>query len=537
MKSDIIEYYVEQGFNLIPITKTKKPRVKWKRYQTEEVTPDQVETWMKKYPNGNWALICGKVSGGLVVLDFDDPHLVDKFFSDTKTLTARTQSGGIHKYFISKKIPPKEQKHRGFAFDIQGEGSYVVAPPSVGENGVWEFTNEEEILVVDDILEYVDARLPNLQRDRKAEIERMKKELDITEVIQSYGINAETEGHGYWQAFCPFHPDRKGGSPSFTVYDDHFYCYSCGERGDVISFVERQENCGFNEAVRILSEKFGVKPPKGGFDVGKEYDPTQAKMTEEGGIYAVKNMDTFRKLLKRFPDTKITRMACGDELAYSIEDGDFLKEAVDLSVVERVRMNGTAVIVSEPEMLLPFIGEVEKRSGKNDTIYIITVRGEPLEFDSSELVDLPSWREKLAARCQIIIIFNLRSKAHMAGFATILANVMDKAVEVWRDAESEEDMYASTIMEDVSKLIMVDSKEAFLSNPAAALLEGGSLMVKTSTMLNILNRKNIPYTLSKIRRILNPYLTKSTGQRMFLHKRVSVWFFAPFEERETEDEN
>lgn len=51
---------------------------------------------------------------------------------------------------------------------------------------------------------------------------------------------------------CPFHTDRR---PSFKVYEktNTFHCFGCGAHGSPVDFVMRFQNCGFKEAVKILS--------------------------------------------------------------------------------------------------------------------------------------------------------------------------------------------------------------------------------------------------------------------------------------------
>jgi putative DNA primase/helicase len=60
------------------------------------------------------------------------------------TYTVHTPSGGIHLYFSSK------QRIRCFVailpgVDVRGDGGYVVAPPSIGENGAPYFADDCEI--------------------------------------------------------------------------------------------------------------------------------------------------------------------------------------------------------------------------------------------------------------------------------------------------------------------------------------------------------------------------------------------------------
>jgi hypothetical protein len=53
-----------------------------------------------------------------------------------------------------------------------------------------------------------------------------------------------------WNACCPFHGEK---TPSFTVFDDHYHCFGCGARGDVIDWTMRTRRLTFGEAVEYLS--------------------------------------------------------------------------------------------------------------------------------------------------------------------------------------------------------------------------------------------------------------------------------------------
>jgi DNA primase len=56
---------------------------------------------------------------------------------------------------------------------------------------------------------------------------------------------------------CPFHDER---SPSFSVNEEQgfFYCFGCGENGDVISFVQKIDHLDFRDALERLAARFGV---------------------------------------------------------------------------------------------------------------------------------------------------------------------------------------------------------------------------------------------------------------------------------------
>ena len=57
--------------------------------------------------------------------------------------------------------------------------------------------------------------------------EIVKYGVSCREAAERYGM----EVNRYGMALCPFHNDRH---PSLYVADDHYYCFACGEHGDVI---------------------------------------------------------------------------------------------------------------------------------------------------------------------------------------------------------------------------------------------------------------------------------------------------------------
>jgi DNA primase len=90
----------------------------------------------------------------------------------------------------------------------------------------------------------------------RTHIETIKERLPVNEVIGAY-VKLEKSGNTY-KAKCPFHNEK---SPSFFVSPDRggYYCFGCGAKGDIFSFVEQFEGIDFKGALKILAEKAGVK--------------------------------------------------------------------------------------------------------------------------------------------------------------------------------------------------------------------------------------------------------------------------------------
>lgn len=87
-------------------------------------------------------------------------------------------------------------------------------------------------------------------------IQKIIDEADIVKVISDY-IKLDKKSSNF-VGLCPFHPDQ---NPSLHVSPSKkiFKCFSCGEAGNVIKFVEKFEKVSFPRAVQIVGEKCGIK--------------------------------------------------------------------------------------------------------------------------------------------------------------------------------------------------------------------------------------------------------------------------------------
>ena len=87
-------------------------------------------------------------------------------------------------------------------------------------------------------------------------VEKIKEKLSIVDVISSY-LKIEKAGKNY-KAKCPFHNEK---TPSFSISPDRgmYYCFGCGAKGDIFSFVEHFEGTNFLGALKILAERAGVE--------------------------------------------------------------------------------------------------------------------------------------------------------------------------------------------------------------------------------------------------------------------------------------
>ena len=87
-------------------------------------------------------------------------------------------------------------------------------------------------------------------------VSQIKERLSIVEVISSY-ITVHEAGKNY-KARCPFHNEK---TPSFFVSPARgsYYCFGCGAKGDIFTFVQDFEGLDFKGALKVLADRAGVQ--------------------------------------------------------------------------------------------------------------------------------------------------------------------------------------------------------------------------------------------------------------------------------------
>ena len=96
----------------------------------------------------------------------------------------------------------------------------------------------------------------------------VKASINTQEAARQYGL----EINRYGKALCPFHNDRH---PSLYVADDHYYCYGCGEHGDVIDLTARLFDLSLYEAAKKLAYDFGISQDKPRQDIRRKKSEAQ----------------------------------------------------------------------------------------------------------------------------------------------------------------------------------------------------------------------------------------------------------------------
>jgi DNA primase len=96
-------------------------------------------------------------------------------------------------------------------------------------------------------------------------IDQVLAAADMVEIVGHY-TQLKKSGANY-MGRCPFHEEK---TPSFSVnpVEKLYYCFGCGEGGNLFSFVQRKEDLDFAAAVEHLADKLGIV---------LDYDETSAR--------------------------------------------------------------------------------------------------------------------------------------------------------------------------------------------------------------------------------------------------------------------
>ena len=131
--------YANAGISVIP-ARGKKPSVGWESAQRKPASIAQIQYWDAHGLLQNVAVVCGKVSSGLVIIDCDGIEAIRLFkreFPDLADGTLAVTSGsrrGAHYWFFCN-LPTPTVRAMGIPnvgnIELRSEGTYTIAPPSI----------------------------------------------------------------------------------------------------------------------------------------------------------------------------------------------------------------------------------------------------------------------------------------------------------------------------------------------------------------------------------------------------------------------
>lgn len=131
-------------------------------------------------------------------------------------------------------------------------------------------------------------------------IEEIKQRLPLEEYIGRM-VDLKRAGRTY-KACCPFHAEK---TPSFVVFPhtQTWHCFgSCGDGGDLFSFVQKREGLSFAETLQLLARQAGVV-------LEEESQEQQSQRVERDKYFAIcaAAATLFQEWLRDRPDAQLCR--------------------------------------------------------------------------------------------------------------------------------------------------------------------------------------------------------------------------------------
>jgi len=301
--------YAQGGLSLLPcLSKNKKPdsrllprdkdgKPTWKPYQTEPADETTVRQWFELGCDAV-AAICGKASGGLLVLDFDVPGFYERWCekcgSHADTLPVqRTGSGGYQVWLrcldpggnVQLAWAPDETEKSGrtVAIETRASGGYAILPGSIHPSGnryevvQGNFASipmvsqdvADALLLAARALDQCPLTQKQQERENSARQKPRRQRGGQLSVIETYNaaisINEILAANGYIGRGDRY--VRPGGaSASVTIRDDRSFHHSSNDMlcdrywHDAFSvFCSYEHNGDIKAAVKAAAEKLGIK--------------------------------------------------------------------------------------------------------------------------------------------------------------------------------------------------------------------------------------------------------------------------------------
>lgn len=304
-----VEKMLADNLSLIPVRDKpqgdrpeKTPYQGWKKYQAEIITTAELWAQMDNHSTNAVAIICGKVSGNLEIIDIDvkyKPGIDAVLLSDIKSLYPdlferlrihKTPSGGYHiLYRVTDGVVPGNEKLAGrygttdelairpktkqYNFlETRGEGGYALAPPSMGY-GIHQ-----------------DNNIPALTWAERCSLINLCRSYSEIAPVQSFKPSVSDNNYYDENPFAHFNQSVAAES----VLTDHGW-KECGHSNLFIWFTRPDKKKGISASFNRLKRVYFIFTSTTEFDELKGYQPATAlSILAHGGD----KKKTFRHLVQ-----------------------------------------------------------------------------------------------------------------------------------------------------------------------------------------------------------------------------------------------
>ena len=247
--------YLMAGLSVLPANKAqKRPRLpRWNEFQTRLPTEEEVRRWFAE-PREAQCLVCGKVSGNLEVIDFDNHGELYSKWKDAipndlleRLVIEQTQSDGYHVAYrfqdeVCGNMKLAEGERDGkmtTLIETRGKGGLILCAPSDGYTLVQGdytalpvLTGKERETLLTAAWQMNEKPEPGMPKPSGCPDEYFENRPgddfnvrgDVRAVLQKHGwtsLGVQPDGNEHWRR-----PGKTEGSNSATLKDGVFYVFS-----------------------------------------------------------------------------------------------------------------------------------------------------------------------------------------------------------------------------------------------------------------------------------------------------------------------
>ena len=179
------------------------------------------------------------------------------------------------------------------------------------------------------------ARIP------QDELERLKREVDLAELVRSSGVELRQHGKDLL-GLCPFHDDKE---PSLVVTPQKnlWNCLgACGEGGTVVDWVMKTQGVSFRHAVEILRNGSRVTAPVKAKRSTVRRLPSPVSDDVEGAELVAQVVDYYHRTLLESPEAQeyLTKRGIWNPEAVKLFKLGFANRTLGLRLPEKNRADG-----------------------------------------------------------------------------------------------------------------------------------------------------------------------------------------------------